>query len=255
MANDDLDRHYETGRRESRKRARQRGSDSVSEDLVWALSGLEVSADAEVLDVAAGTGVVARALAPHVRQVVASDISEEMLRVGERDAPDNVRFESAAAESLPYDAASFDVVTTRYAIHHFLRPEMALQQMHRVCRPGGELLVIDIVATGDPMRVRRYNSLERSRDASHARTLSSDDLLQAIERVGWQVRETQTRDLERDALEWLAFYPLDPIRSGWILRELRREVEGGPESGMRPFLSDGKLRIIQTMDVVLAQKK
>ena len=255
MASDDLDRHYETVRRESRKRAQLRGSDAVSEDLVWAISGLELSADAEVLDVASGTGVVARALAPHVRQVVASDISEEMLEVGAADAPSNVRFEHAAAEALPYPAGSFDLVTTRYAIHHFLRPEMALQQMYRVCRPGGELLVIDVVAPGDPVRVRRYNSLERSRDASHTRTLSSGDLRQAIERVGWQIREIRTREIERDVLEWLAFYPLDPIRSGWILRELRREIDGGPQSGMRPFLRDGKLRIIQTMDVVLAQKK
>ncbi len=126
--------------------------------------------------------------------------------------------------------------------------------MYRVCRPGGWLLLIDVVAPGDPMCVRRYNSLERSRDASHTRTLSSSDLRQAIERVGWHVREVRSREIERDVLEWLAFYPLDPIRSGWILRELQREIAGGPESGMRPFTREGRLKIIQTMDVVLAYK-
>ncbi len=254
MARDELERHHEAVRRESRKRARLKGNDEIPEDLRWVVGGLELSAGAEVLDVAAGTGVLARALAPHVRRVVASDLSKTILAVGARDAPANVSFERAAAEDLPYPTGTFDMVVTRYSVHHFLRPEMALHQMYRVCKPGGELLVIDVVAPGDPMCVRRYNSLERSRDASHARTLSSGDLLRAIERVGWRVRETRSREIERDVLEWLAYYPLDPIRSGWILRELRREIDGGPETGMRPFLVDGRLRIIQTMDVVLAEK-
>ncbi len=254
MARDELDRHYQTVRRESRKRAQLKGCDAVSEDLAWVVEGLELAVAAEVLDVAAGTGVLARALAPHVRRVVASDISDEILAAGAREAPANVSFEHAAAEDLPYAASAFDMVVTRYSVHHFLRPELALHQMHRVCRPGGELLVIDIVAPGDPMCVRRYNSLERSRDASHARTLSSRDLRECVERVGWHVREIRSREIERDVLDWLAYYPLDPIRSGWILRELQREVAGGPETGMRPFQAGGKLKIIQTMDVVLAKK-
>ncbi len=254
MASDELDRHYQTVRREARKRARQKGCDAVSANLAWVVEGLELDAGAEVLDVAAGTGVLARALAPRVRRVVASDISEEIMAAGAAEAPANVRFERAAAEDLPYAAGRFDMVVTRYSIHHFLRPEMALQQMHRVCRQGGELLVIDVVAPGDPMCVRRYNSLERSRDASHARTLSSRDLRGAVERVGWHVGETRSREITRDVPEWLAYYPLDPIRSGWILRELERELTGGPDTGMRPFKDGGRLKIIQTIDVVLATK-
>ena len=254
MARDDLELQYERVRRESRNRARLRGRDEIPEDLAWVVEGLDVDAGAEVLDVAAGTGVLARALAPRVSRVVASDISDEMLEVGAEEAPANVSFEHAAAEDLPYASASFDLVATRYAIHHFLRPELALHQMYRVCRPGGALLVIDIVAPDDPMRGRRYNSLERSRDASHARSLSSRDLRQTVERVGWHVREVRSREIIRDVLGWLAYYPLDPIRSGWILRELERELAGGPETGMRPFREDGKLKLIQTMDVVLAEK-
>ena len=254
MASDELELHYQRVRRESRKRAELRGADEIPEDLAWAVGGLELEAGAVVLDVAAGTGVLARALAPRVRRVVASDISGEMLAAGARVAPANVAFERAAAEDLPYARGSFDLVVSRYSIHHFLRPEPALRQMRRVCRPGGGLLLIDIVAPGDPMCVRRYNSLERSRDASHVRTLSSGELRQAVERVGWRVREVRSREITRDVLEWLTYYPLDPIRSGWILREFRREIDGGPETGMRPFLDGGKLKLIQTMDVVLARK-
>ena len=254
MARDDLELHYERVLRESRNRAGLRGLDEIPEDLVWVVDGLDVDGGAEVLDVAAGTGVLARALAPRVARVVASDISKELLEVGAGEAPANVSFERASAEDLPYAAASFDLVATRYSIHHFLRPELALHQMYRVCRSGGALLVIDIVAPSDPMRGRRYNSIERSRDASHARSLSSQDLRETVERVGWHVREIRSREIVRDVLEWLAYYPLDPIRTGWILRELDRELDGGTETGMRPFREDGKLKLIQTMDVVLAEK-
>ncbi len=254
MAQDELERHYERVRRESRKRARLRGCDEISEDVAWVVERLDLQPHFEVLDVAAGTGIVARAVAPHVRRVVASDISAEMLAAGAREAPANVAFEGAAAEDLPYAAESFDLVVTRFSIHHFLWPELALHQMHRVCRRGGELLVIDVVAPDDPPCARRFNSLERSRDSSHARALSSGDLRQAIERMSWHVQGTLSRDVVREVPDWLAYYPLDPIRSGWILRELQREVEGGPETGLRPFVEDGRLKLVHTMDVVRASK-
>jgi SAM-dependent methyltransferase len=251
---DELDQHYERVRRESRRRARLRGCDEVPEDVEWVVSSLPLDAADEVLDVAAGTGVMARALAPRVRRVVASDVSEEMLAAGAAAAPANVSFERALAEELPYPAASFDLVVNRFAVHHFLRPEMALHQMHRVCRPGGQLLLIDIVAPGDAACGRRYNSLQRSRDSSHARALSSAELEEAVEKAGWHVRETKSRELVQSVPDWLAYYPLDPVRSGWILRELQAEVDGGPATGLRPFLDGGKLKVALTMDVVRARK-
>ncbi len=254
MAQDELERHYERVRHESRNRARLRGSDEISEEVAWVVDRLDLEPHFEVLDVAAGTGIVARAVAPHVRRVVASDISAEMLAAGAREAPANVAFEGAAAEDLPYSAGSFDMVVTRYSIHHFLRPELALHEMHRVCRRGGELLVIDVVAPDDPARARRFNSLERSRDASHNRALCARDLRQAVERVGWHVHETLSREVVREVPDWLAYYPLDPIRSGWILRELRREIDGGPATGLRPFVDGGKLKLVHTMEVVRARK-
>ncbi len=254
MARDELDRHYERVRRESRRRAELRGCDDVPEDVEWVVSALDLDAGTEAIDVAAGTGVLARALAPRVRRVVASDLSDEMLAAGAAGAPANVAFERGVAESLPYPAASFDLVANRFAVHHFLRPEMALHQMYRVCRPGGQLLLIDVVAPGDPACGRRYNSLHRSRDSSHARALSSADLKEAVERTGWHVRETRSRELVQSVPEWLAYYPLDPIRSGWILRELQGEVDGGPETGLRPFVDGGRLKVVLTMDVLLASK-
>lgn len=254
MADQDLEKHHEIVRRESRKRAELHGSDEISEDLSWVVAQLDLDPGFEVLDVAAGSGVVARAVAPYVKRVVASDISPEILAAGTRQAPANVTFEHAPAEDLPYDAGSFDMVATRYSIHHFLRPELALHEMYRVCRRGGELLLIDDVAPDDPVCARRYNRLERSRDSSHIRSLCSRELREAVERVGWHVRESLSRDIEWDVPEWLSYYPLDPIRSGWIVRELLREVEGGSETGERPFIDGGRLKLIHTMNAVRARK-
>lgn len=75
------------------------------------------------LDVATAAGHTAFVFAPHVTHVIATDITPEMLsvaqKVGEEKGIDNVSFQEADAENLPFDDASFDLVTCRIAPHHF----------------------------------------------------------------------------------------------------------------------------------------
>ena len=76
-----------------------------------------------VLDVATGGGHTALALAPHVREVVATDLTTEMLAAAERhivgQGVANVSFREADATALPFGDAEFDLVTCRIAPHHF----------------------------------------------------------------------------------------------------------------------------------------
>src|SRR5262245_42318632 len=76
-----------------------------------------------VLDGSTGGGHAALAFAPHVREVVATDLSPEMLAAAERFAGErgaaNVTFQVADAEALPFPDASFDLVTNRIALHHY----------------------------------------------------------------------------------------------------------------------------------------
>jgi ubiquinone/menaquinone biosynthesis C-methylase UbiE len=96
-----------------------------------------------VLDVACGTGVVARAAAERVGPtgaVVGLDLNEGMLAVARRKAP-RLDWRQGHAEALPFEAAAFDAVTSQFALMFFEDRPAALAEMLRVLRPGGRLAV------------------------------------------------------------------------------------------------------------------
>src|SRR5439155_16462349 len=127
-----------------------------------------------VLDVAGGTGHLARAYAAAARCAIVLDLTEEMLRIGIRQARaeglDNVLFERGDASAMAYLDGSFDLVISRFAVHHFRQPGRPLSEMARVCRPGGRVAIIDLVAS-DPLLADDLNARERLRDPSHATAL------------------------------------------------------------------------------------
>ncbi|HEY7022049.1 MAG TPA: methyltransferase domain-containing protein [Ktedonobacterales bacterium] len=95
-----------------------------------------------VLDVACGTGVLARAVAERVgaQRVVGLDANEGMLAVARRTAP-GIDWRLGSAEALPFDDASFDAVVSQFGLMFFADRRAALQEMWRALRPGGRLVV------------------------------------------------------------------------------------------------------------------
>ena len=223
----------------------------------WILDNVAVPAYAIVLDVAAGTGHVARGFAPHVRQVVAVDLTPEMLAVGksqvDRGEIRNVLFEQGDAAMLPYLDGSFDLVVNRFAVHHFERPAVQLREMVRVCRQGGRVAVIDlVVADGQPAHT--LNEIERRRDPSHQAALSLDELAGELETAGARVISKVHHDQRLDPERWLAQAQASEQVAGAIREQLHAELEGGQTTGMRPFLKEGRLRIVQRWAIVVAER-
>src|SRR5688572_360384 len=107
-------------------------------DSDWLFERLPLSADDLVLDVAAGTGHVARRMAPRVRAAIAVDATDAMLEAGrieaKRAALRNIVFMRADAAELPFLDGSFDIVVSRFAIHHFERPAEQIAEMRRCLR-------------------------------------------------------------------------------------------------------------------------
>jgi len=99
-----------------------------------------VKQGSEVLDLATGTGVVARAASLLGARPVGADASIGMLRAGKSRAP---RVQ-AKGESLPFEDASFDFVTIGYALRHFADLRTLFVECQRVLRPGGTILVLEI---------------------------------------------------------------------------------------------------------------
>ncbi len=97
----------------------------------------------KVLDVACGTGVLAREAARRAApggEVCGLDRNEGMLAVARRQAP-AIAWREGMAEALPYDAGEFDVVVSQFGLMFFEDRQRALQEMLRVLRPGGRLAV------------------------------------------------------------------------------------------------------------------
>lgn len=102
-----------------------------------------------VVDVAAGAGNVAIPAAATGAHVVATDLTPELLEVGEKHAPDSgIIWRTADAEDLPFDPGAFDVATScvgvMFAPHH----QSCADELVRVCRPGGRIGLINWTPTG-----------------------------------------------------------------------------------------------------------
>src|SRR6516165_8310565 len=100
--------------------------------------------DDTVLDVACGPGLVVCAFAPHVRLATGIDLTPAMLEEARKAVAQrrlrNVALDNGDVYALPYDDGSFSIVIARYTFHHLLDPLAALQEMARVCAPGGRIL-------------------------------------------------------------------------------------------------------------------
>lgn len=131
-----------------------------------------------VLEVAAGTCVCGRNLAPFVQTVTCLDMTPAMLNVGKSEAEKqglrNMDFVPGDAERLPFSDDGFDIVISRLAFHHFSNPERCFSEMTRVLKPGGKLVVIDMEAAEETLRAAE-DEIETLRDPSHIRNLSRND--------------------------------------------------------------------------------
>lgn len=138
----------------------------------------EVTADERVLDVACGPGLVVCAFARLAREATGVDMTPAMLDQARRHATElgvaNVRWQLAEIPPLPWADDSFDVVVSRYALHHMTDPLAMLREMVRVCAPGGRVVVCDLALAPD--KVEAFNAMDRLRDPSHVRAYSPDDL-------------------------------------------------------------------------------
>lgn len=168
-----------------------------------------------VLDIATGAGHTAAAFAPHVAHVIASDITREMLQEAARLAASkglaNLETAVADAESLPFADASFDLVTSRIAPHHFPDVVRFVSEVRRVLVSGGTFALVDNIAPdgeSTPGFAAReladaavaYNAFEKLRDPSHVRCLGMAEWSAVIADTGLRVthKERLPKDMEFD---------------------------------------------------------
>jgi len=141
------------------------------------ISMSEVSKNSTVLDIACGTGIIACEFAKYAKSVIGLDITQDMLnqaiKTKDENHLQNIKFDLGDVENLPYENDSFDIVCTRYSFHHFLDTKKVFNEMIRVCKPNGKIIVIDVALENRDEEA--YNYVEKLRDPSHTKALTFDE--------------------------------------------------------------------------------
>ncbi len=168
-----------------------------NEDIVERILRLaQASPDDSALDVACGPGVLACALARRVRQATGIDLTPAMLdqaRATQADAGlTNLQWDRGDVTAMPYPDATFNIVTCRFAFHHFPEPLRVLHEMRRVARSGARIVVADSAPSAD--KADNFNAMESVRDSSHTRAMPVEQLRSLFIAAGLpEPRVEQTR--------------------------------------------------------------
>lgn len=170
------------------------------------LESTGVTSHDTVLDVACGPGLVACAFAVRAAQVTGIDITPAMIdkarQVQKEKGLTNVEWNNADVLPLPYADESFSMVITRYSFHHFLDPFQVFAEMHRVCKKGGVLVVVDVAIPSEKRGA--YDHLEKLRDPSHTSACTPEELLGMAERLKLAHATTHWYRLEMELERQLA---------------------------------------------------
>jgi demethylmenaquinone methyltransferase/2-methoxy-6-polyprenyl-1,4-benzoquinol methylase len=129
----------------------------------------ELRRDSVVLDLAAGTGDLTMALARQARpaRIVSTDFVPEMLEVAKEkaaryDGPTTIEFAIADAQDLPFDDASFDVVTIAFGVRNLPDRAANFREVVRVLKPGGRYLVLEFTRPPFPPFRAAYHAYLRT---------------------------------------------------------------------------------------------
>ncbi len=170
-----------------------------------------------ILDLGCGGGHASYAAAAGADgQVVAYDLSEEMLGVVKEEAArrglDNLTIQQGSADALPFADASFELVVSRYSAHHWMQIEASIAEAARVLAPGGALIIIDVVAPQTPLYDTVLQTIELLRDASHVRDYRQSEWRAMLSAAGLSVDDSDTWKLALNFDAWIKRIGTAPAR-------------------------------------------
>jgi ubiquinone/menaquinone biosynthesis C-methylase UbiE len=164
------------------------------------LSSIDFPEGARVLDVGCGTGVLTRMLAqrPGVAEVVGVDRGKALVeRARERSAElSNVTYREGDGESLPFDDATFDIITFDSVLSHMTEPERALAEAFRVLASRGHLAVFDGDYATTTVAIGEHDPLQTCVEAMMSHSLQDRWLVRRlpalVRRRGFEVTDFQS---------------------------------------------------------------
>lgn len=170
------------------------------------LEAVPADPEARWLEVACGAAMVGRALAPKVGALHGVDMTPAMIERAREEAVaaglDNAEFSLGDATGLEFEDGSFDGAVTRFSFHHIPAPQRALEEMARVVRPGGHVVVADHARDAHPDVAAWVEEIERLRDPSHWACLTPGRLRAMAGAAGLEPDQERLIPFELDFEDW-----------------------------------------------------
>ena len=209
-----------------------------------------------VLDVACGTGIVACEYAKLVNHVTGIDLTPAMIEqakiLQKEKELDNIDWRIGDVSVLPFDDDSFSIVVTRYSFHHMTDPKVVLEEMKRVCKPGGKILIADV--TPDSDKKNAYNHVEKLRDPSHTEALTIEELRKMMESIGCINMRIEHHALEMD-LETILQSSFPKTGDKDRIVQLFKQDLADDHLGMRSYLINDKIHFYFPISMITGTKE
>lgn len=210
-----------------------------------------------VLEVAAGTCICGRSLAPFVKNVTCLDMTTAMLAVGKAEAAKqillNMDFMQGDAEKLPFSDNSFDIVISRLAFHHFPNPKRCFSEMARVLKTGGKMVVIDMEAAEEALR-NTEDEIETLRDPSHMRNLSKEEFTNMFRGRCLSITTMDCSELPVSLSAWLALTNTPAQIAADISKRFADEINSNYLTGFNPYEKNGEIYFNQRWLMMIGKK-
>lgn len=193
-----------------------------------------------VLDVATGAGHTALTFAPYVAEVIATDVTPEMLEktavLAQERELNNLTTQEADAEALPFPDGFFDCVTCRIAPHHFPKIDQFVRESARVLKAGGLLAVVDnVVPEGEAGEY--VNAFEKLRDPSHGRCLSIAEWEADFTQAGLEMLHSETLEKSME-FEWWARRMTNDDALVMQIKQMLLNAQGEAKTFLQPSASE-----------------
>ncbi len=208
-----------------------------------------------VLDVACGPGLLACEFAKATLHVTGIDLTPAMIEqakiLQQQKGMNNITWDIGDVTHLPYDDASFSLVVTRYSFHHMIDPALVLDEMKRVCHPGGRVVIVDVTPQAD--KINAYNYVEKLRDPSHVRALTFEELHEMIDKAGLFTKRVgfYKLDVELEKILQASFPKADDVNK---IRQLFAEDIKKDTLGVGSYYKDSVIHFSFPVTIIVAQR-
>lgn len=224
---------------------------------VKAIEQMSLNGTENVLEIAAGTCAFGRMIAPHVANITELDATAAMLAIGRQENEKvnihNADYVIGTAEQLPFENGSFDIVISRLAFHHFVNADIVFNEMRRVLKSGGKIVIADMVARNEPYG-NIADEYERLRDPSHVRCLTEKEVISLADKYGFTVLYKSLTVIPMDLNSWMNLTKTPQGIKDKITADMLADINGGKKTGFEPYLKNDKIMFNHKWGLLICRK-